>query len=259
MNNILYCHGDSVVRGAELSNMEEERFTNLLANKLELKEFNVATDGISNDRIFRNTIRDVSRFITKKHIWCERYGYELVDNISVLIGWTAPTRFEYVGEDNLYKQPRTWMNDTWGWKDKNNTDDDEFILRMTTEVYSAVKTFNNIITLHNFLKANDIKHLFYNSFWSWESDANVNVLKEYDKGHYKKVMTEDFDCNNYFDFETLWTLIPQSYKDLNMISFFRNLTGDYFEERKHPNMIANKMWCKILYDYMNPDYELRPW
>ena len=82
---------------------------------------------------------------------------------------------------------------------------------------------------------------------------------EYDKPHNKKTMTEDFDCNNYFDFETLWTLIPQSYKDLNMISFFRNLKGDYFEERKHPNMIANKMWCKILYDYMNPDYELRPW
>ena len=84
MNNILYCHGDSVTRGAELSNMEEQRYTNLLANRLELKEFNVATDCISNDRIFRNTIRDVSRFLIEKPIWCEKYGYETVDTIFVL-------------------------------------------------------------------------------------------------------------------------------------------------------------------------------
>ena len=258
MNNILYCHGDSVTRGAELSNMEEQRYTNLLANRLELKEFNVATDGISNDRIFRNTIRDVSRFLIEKPIWCEKYGYETVDTIFVLIGWTAPTRFEYVDEDNLYKQPRTWLNDKWGWKDKNETDD-ELVLKMTTEVHSAVRTFNKIITLHNFLKANNIKHLFFNSFWSWEQDADINKLMEYDKPHNKKIMTEDFDCNNYFDFETLWSMIPQSYKDLNMLSYFKNLKGKYFEERKHPNPTANVMWSKVLYDYMNPDYEMRPW
>ena len=65
MKKILYSIGDSVVWGAELENIEEERFSHSLAKKLDAVDCNNATAGVSNDYIFRHTIRDINHFLRK--------------------------------------------------------------------------------------------------------------------------------------------------------------------------------------------------
>ena len=59
MKPILYTNGDSVVWGAELENKERERFSNLISGKLGMVDCNNASSGVSNDYIYRQTIRKI--------------------------------------------------------------------------------------------------------------------------------------------------------------------------------------------------------
>ncbi len=65
---VLYSHGDSVVWGAELENKKIERFSHHISKKLGLMDCNNASAGVSNDYIYRHTIRDVSHWLKTKLI-----------------------------------------------------------------------------------------------------------------------------------------------------------------------------------------------
>ena len=56
---ILYSHGDSVVWGVELENKQTERFSHHLTKDLDAIDCNNDL-GVSNDYIYRQTMRDLS-------------------------------------------------------------------------------------------------------------------------------------------------------------------------------------------------------
>ena len=58
---ILYSIGDSVTWGAELENKENERFSKIIADEIGFIDCNNASAGVSNDYIFRNTMRDINQ------------------------------------------------------------------------------------------------------------------------------------------------------------------------------------------------------
>ena len=66
MKTILYTNGDSVVWGAELDDKKNERFSNLLSEQNDLIDCNNASAGVSNDYIYRQTMRDVSHWLDTK-------------------------------------------------------------------------------------------------------------------------------------------------------------------------------------------------
>ena len=56
---IFYSNGDSVVWGAELENKQTERYSSIVSNLFNWVDCNNASAGVSNDYIFRQTMRDV--------------------------------------------------------------------------------------------------------------------------------------------------------------------------------------------------------
>jgi len=254
--NILYAIGDSNVWGAELKNIEDDRLTKLLADKMNLIEFNTATTGISNDRIYRVCIRDTIRFLNGEKVWCESLGNITVKDIFVLVGWTSPTRFEYIDhKTGIYNQKRNWDGDRWGFPDeKKKLEESELVLNFTDIRYSYVKIFNQLITLHHFLKSNNIRHLFYNSFWNWDIELNKKILETIDKSLEERqtdIENLEYDYpENYYSLIQLWDKVPKMYKDLNQFKFLKSLGNDYFYERGHPTEDGHKEWANVVYKYI---------
>ena len=118
---ILYSIGDSVVWGAELENIEKERFSNSLSKKLGAVDCNNATAGVSNDYIFRHAIRDINHFLRKGEVWSEESGWVKGDEFILCMGITSPTRFEW-WDGKQYQQERLWKGyDKWGKNDEKRT------------------------------------------------------------------------------------------------------------------------------------------
>ena len=164
MSKVLYTHGDSVVWGAELEDKETERFSHHIAKHFDWIDCNNATAGVSNDYIYRQTIRDVSRWLYAKTIWSEETKWVKSDELIVIIGWTAPTRFEW-WNGTEYQQERLWVGyDKWGENDRDRTTEDEFVLNQTHIIPSYIKTFNHITALSAFLS----NHSFAVIFFSFE-------------------------------------------------------------------------------------------
>ena len=157
MSKVLYTHGDSVVWGAELEDKETQRFSHHLAKHYGWIDCNNATAGVSNDYIYRQTIRDASRWLSDKMVWSEETGWVEADELVVVIGWTSPTRFEW-WNGTEYQQERLWVGyDKWGENDRDRTTEDEFVLNQTDIIPSYIKTFNQIIGLSAFLKNHNIQ------------------------------------------------------------------------------------------------------
>lgn len=76
----LYANGCSWVDGDELQDREEQRFSQLLCNDLNLEEINQAIAGCNNETIIKNT-RD----------WILE-NKELIDETIFIIGFTAESR-----------------------------------------------------------------------------------------------------------------------------------------------------------------------
>ena len=78
------------------------------------------------------------------------------DELIVVIGWTAPTRFEW-WNGTEYQQERLWVGyDKWGENDRDKTTEDEFVLNQTHIIPSYIKTFNQITALSAFLSKHKI-------------------------------------------------------------------------------------------------------
>ena len=168
---ILYSIGDSVAWGAELENKEEERYSKLVANHLDGIDCNNASAGVSNDYIFRNSLRDINQWIKTKRIWDETNGWVKSDELKVLIGWTSPTRFEW-WDGEKYVQDRLWVDyDKWGKPDENQTTElqDKFILHQNELIPSYIRTFNHIQSLISLCELNGIDYYFFNTFYQYET------------------------------------------------------------------------------------------
>ena len=225
---ILYSIGDSVVYGTELENKEQTRFSKLIANKLNAIDCNNASSGVSNDFIFRNTMRDINQWIHTGKVWDEINGWIRSDEIKVLIGWTSPTRFEW-WNGKEYQQERLWAGyDKWGAPDYYRTTEDEFVLNQTDLVPSYIRTFNHIKSLESFLRLNNIDYYFFNTFYEYEElDEPKSKIDLW--GRDKKQLGLEYykiQMENMYD--------------------YLNKNGGTFHERKHPTKESHKMWANYI-------------
>ena len=235
MKPILYTNGDSVVWGAELENKKDERFTKLISDSKQWVECNNASAGVSNDYIYRQTMRDISYWLDTKRCWSEESNWIFCDEIFVIIGWTAPTRFEW-WTGTTYQQERLWAGyDKWGENDRMRTTEDEFVLNQTELIPSYIKTFNQIISLASFLEKNKIGYYFFNTFYNYE--IPVEPVEKIDK----------FGRNeNQLCLKSLWKQLPTEFKNKTMYEYILKFDESYLLPRKHPSKESHKVWADYL-------------
>ncbi len=231
---VLYSHGDSVVWGAELENKQTERFSYHLSNKLGAIDCNNASAGVSNDYIYRQTMRDVSNWLGNGVVWSEDTGWVTASKLTIVIGWTAPTRFEW-WDGNKYQQERLWTGyDKWGESDRDKTTEDVFVLNQTMDIPSYIRTFNHIISLSAFLEKNNIPYYFFNSFYEYQIPLEpIEKIDKFGKSDFQSGLN------------SLWDFIPQSMKDETMFEYLNKSGGDFLS-RKHPSAKSHKMWANNL-------------
>ena len=227
---ILYSIGDSVTWGAELENKEQERYSKLVANHLGAIDCNNASAGVSNDYIFRNSLRDILQWVETKRIWDETNGWIKSDELKVLIGWTSPTRFEW-WDGKKYVQDRLWVDyDKWGAPDANQTTDiqDKFIVHQNELIPSYIRTFNHINSLQAILELYDIDYCFINTFYHYDNiHEPKNKIDMWGRDteqlglEYLKI-----DMDNMYD--------------------YLNSNGGTFHERKHPTKESHEMWANYI-------------
>jgi hypothetical protein len=239
MQNVIYSNGDSVTWGAELNNKKDERFSAILANKIKYTDCNNASAGVSNDYIYRQSLRDVLHWINHRTVWSEETGWVNADNIFMLIGWTAPTRFE-LWNGNHYVQERLWADyDKWGINDVNKQTEINFILNQTDIIPSYVRTFNHIISLSSILTLNRIPHYFFNVFYEYEIPTEPSQrIDKFGK------------LDHQTDLKTLWYHLPSSFKDKSMYSVIRENHGTFLD-RNHPSAYSHTIWSNYLLTKIN--------
>jgi len=230
----LYTIGDSVCWGAELENKQTERFSHHVSRELNLVDCNNSTAGVSNDYIFRHTLRDVSHWLQTKKLWSEETDWVEVDDMFVLVGWTAPTRFEWWNESK-YQQERLWAGyDKWGNPDEDRTTEDKFVLNQTEILPSYIRTINQVLALHSFLTNYNIKHYMFNVFYDYEwLEEPTKKIDEYGRD------------KNQCSFEEMYRLLPNSFTGDTMYNIIRNVG---LLPRKHPTKEAHKVWANHLID-----------
>ena len=231
---IFYSNGDSVVWGAELENKQTERYSSIVSNLFNWVDCNNASAGVSNDYIFRQTMRDVSHWLDTKKCWSEESGWVKSDELFVCIGWASPTRFEWwTGTE--YQQERLWTGyDKWGETDKDRTTEDEFVLNQTEDIPSYIRTFNHIIGLSSFLDINEIPYYFFNTLYDYKFPTEpTEKIDKFGKS------TEQLGLNS------MWDLLPREFKTETMYSYIRFM-GEGFLPRNHPTKEAHKEWSNFL-------------
>ena len=229
---IIYSNGDSVVWGAELENKQEERFSKLISNHIGGIDCNMASAGVSNDYIFRTTIRDILQWKKTKRIWSEESGWVISDKIYVIIGWTAPTRFEW-WNGKEYQQERLWVGyDKWGKNDEHRTTEDKFVLHQNELIPSYIRTYNYINSIQSLCESNNIDYYFFNAFYQYE-----NIIEPKSKIDLWGRDTEQLGLD--------YLKIQMD----NMYDYLNENSGT-FHERKHPTKESHKMWA---------DYIIKKW
>ena len=227
---ILYSIGDSVGWGAELENKEQERYSKLVANYLDGIDCNNASSGVSNDYIFRNSMRDINQWIKTKRIWDETNGWVESDELKVLIGWTSPTRFEW-WDGKKYVQDRLWVDyDKWGKPDENQTTElqDKFILHQNELIPSYIRTFNHIQSLISLCELNDIDYYFFNTFYQYET------------------IKEPKSKIDLWGRETEQLGLEYLKVEMDNMYDYLNKNKATFHERKHPTKKSHKLWANYI-------------
>ena len=227
---ILYTIGDSVTWGAELENKEQERYSKLVANHLGAIDCNNASAGVSNDYIFRNSMRDINQWCDTGRIWDETNGWIESDELKVLIGWTSPTRFEW-WDGEKYVQDRLWVDyDKWGKPDENQTTEqqDKFILHQNELIPSYTRTYNKILSLSTLLSLYGVDYHFFNTFYHYD---NLNEPKSRIDlwGRDKEQLGLEYlkvPMNNMYD--------------------YLNKNNATFHERKHPTKESHELWANYI-------------
>ena len=226
---ILYSIGDSVTWGAELENKEEKRYSKLVADDLEAIDCNNASSGVSNDYIFRNTMRDINQWIHTNRIWDETNGWVNSDELKVLIGWTSPTRFEW-WDGKKYVQDRLWVDyDKWGKPDETQTTElqDKFILHQNELIPSYIRTVNHIISLESFLRLHNIDYYFFNTFYEYEElEEPKSKIDLWGRDTEQLGLIYKIEMDNMYD--------------------YLNKNGGTFHERKHPTKESHEMWANYI-------------
>jgi hypothetical protein len=231
---VLYTNGSSTEWGSELENKTEERFSAVLASLTKRIDCNNASSGVSNDYIYRQTMRDMSHWLDTKEIWSEESGWVQSNDIFVIIGWTAPTRLEW-WDGQKYIQERLWAGyDKWGDPDEHRTTEDEFVLHQTEVIPSYIRTLNHVIGLSSFLEVNKIPYYFFNVFYEYENIPEpTNKIDVFGRKKHQ------------ISLKSLLKRTPNSFRSQTMYNYIKE-NGGKFLPRKHPDKASHKLWAEFL-------------
>ena len=159
---MIYWNGCSFVRGMEVPNRPRDIFANIVSQEFGQAWWDNAKVGGSNDRIWRTTMDDMIRNPAKL----------------VIIVWSGLNRFEYLGNDNVWRSA-VWVRYMFDkvTLELNDQSETYFHPNMTlkqwqaiqgwaTQVrsmrYNIIQSLNYMISIKYFLKSKNIPYLFYN-------------------------------------------------------------------------------------------------
>lgn len=228
-----------------------------LGAKLGVEVINNSIAGASNDTVLRSSINDLIDLLKK-------YKPE---EILVLIGWSSPERKDffykwdingegyweclYPAELNHWSSDREELMDFFKLYVKNHWYEEEYITRHCL----------NTITLHNFLKANNVKHKFFNAFY----EGKKEVLDPTSHQLYESTPLDSYISDFVVDkgIKTLKRLhvdnIISEYKNIQKEFFFNKSFIKYLFEQTgihkqeelidyHPTELGHKLWSEFLYE-----------
>jgi hypothetical protein len=203
---MLYVNGDSHTAGAEISN-KSQSWPNLLASKFNCGLINQAVGGGSNPGILRTTYKFINSCSNiKDHFF--------------VIGWTSWEREEWNYNNNYYNVNASgYLN----LPEELHIQYKNWVVDQTNEtrILKSSILHNEIYKLHQVLKQQDIKHLFFNALMPY-------------------LHNERIDWTNY--------LGPYN-NDLSYYWYFKN-RGYIPTPHNHYLEDAAKIWVDVIYNYI---------
>jgi len=213
---ILYTNGCSHVAAGEAANHycfaeDDPRFFNLkrkphpnnlkvsfsaiLARLLQARLFCDAESAASNDRILRTTREFLSG----------HYKRQVQEEVFVLIGWTTWEREEWQHEGEYYQVNSSGVDEV---PDALKERYKQWIVDNATQWQTHQDKWHGLVwKLHQELQEQEIKHLFFNSFMSFNliedqkdwSGCYIDPYKE-DSTYYNVLKSKDFKTRNDREF-----------------------------------------------------------
>ncbi len=207
MTNYIYANGCSYVVGAGLQDYTRQTAIHLLAEELNCEYFNNAIDGGSNQRIVRTTI---DWLLENNDKWNE---------VLVLIGWTGVLRYET-------QQGKKWIQ----MKSYDGNPD---------ELFS--KYLDLILYLQLFLEANNIKHIFWNTFRQGLDPIGKRKYERLLKAKWNIINTKNWVTEGDESWEKY---LKELEKEQDVRVGTKNKAGYY--DDYHPNELGHKFWYEKL-------------
>ena len=238
---VLYSIGDSVVWGAELENKETERFSHYVAKEIDAIDCNNASAGVSNDYLFRHTIRDIIHWKNTGKVWSEETSWVECSEFILCMGITSPTRFEW-WDGKKYQQERLWKGyDKWGKNDEDRNTLDFHVLNQTEHIPSYIRTLQGIHSVKNLCENLGINYIIFNTFFKWNLDE---IEEPNDRIDTWGRLPHQLGIKEY------WNDLPVEFKLESMYDYFKKQKGGLLP-RNHPTHESHKIWSKRLVELYN--------
>jgi hypothetical protein len=275
---ILLCDGDSWTAGDMIDpkltytidvnhvDNDDYRLSKVWPYDLEkltnIKVINNSRAGSSNDGIVRRVIDNIS-YLTEKN---------KSEDLFVIVGFSSPERkdFYYKGEldgelingwETLY--PAELNSDVWKYNGSPLADFYKLYVSYfwNTEEYIS-RYIGQILFLHYFLKGNNIKHKFFNSFyedWPGEESPFQQAVSGIGKGMFNENDLMDDLTSHHTIHKSTIQKFSKIYKDIFIEESFRNYLSGlsktnqefdpiYFErDGFHPNRKGHQLWSKVVF------------
>jgi len=227
---ILLCDGDSWTAGNNGYPELSKCWPRELGKLLDIEVKNISQSGGSNDGIIRRTIKEVLSLLKE---------YKL-DEILVVVGWSSPDRRDFYFNDTNWETFQPSANEYSVEGSGQPKDLEKFYYLWTkyfwNEEESLYHYINDNLYLHNFLESKNIKHLFFNAFYTedWEKINDSNV--------YDYTIVEEF-----------LKLFDKNFIKVSFKNFINNSEKieDKFCGADHPDEVGHSLWAKKLYECLN--------
>lgn len=232
---MLYANGCSFTAGTGLDD-EEKAWPFILGDLMGIEKDKVLTEankGVSNQYIVRSAITSLSNLI------------ELGDRPFVAIGLTAPSRREFYYNKNggklIHNIPSPEFQPIDGLDETSNVElhvfNNLYIKYLWNPVYDFHLYMTHVLTLQNFLKANDLDYVIFNSLNLTPNLTEENKFEALCHQANMSAVFKQFDMNRIYEDQTFFTYMYD--KGL----YFTDENTDAF---MHPNEQAHKEWAEVL-------------
>lgn len=270
---ILLCDGDSWTSGIEINPdiPESAQFPSHPANyeyriqrvwpkyfsdyvKFD-KVYNLSVPGSSNDGIFRRVLFNIPTLLRK---------YD-PSQILVIIGWSSPER-----KDFFYKpidQPSGYWETIYPAEFFKNEKPGEFndflqlyVSNFWNEEEYVTRHVTQVISLHHYLKSNNIDHIFFDAFYESEKviienldlllndhnllssiDSHVFVSHDESLGYY------EFNALNQYKNIYENHYIPSTFQQFLKKYSFNGSDREKYFKKYHPTKLSHRLWARFLY------------